>query len=491
MNPNILFIVIDALRTKNLSCYGYSKRTTPNIDMLAREGVLFQEAYACINFTDASLTTIFSGRYPTSHGVLMHGRRVSKNCIKNLNSSGTRFLPEILRSNGYTTLAVDWLDRWHKRGYDYYSGDSRAPTTSFIRKLTHKKLRSSLEERFLHFGLSHFPSFLRRHGRLRMTAIDHTNQAITLLKRKYKERFFLFVHYWDTHLPYFAPADYVKKYYQDLCSQSMQNILNQIDSETESYLRIKKYLKVDSVDEAIARYDGAIAFVDNEIGRLIKTLDDNEILDNTLIVLTSDHGESLTEHGIFFDHHGLYDVNIHVPLIIRYSELPNGKRIRSFVQHFDIVPTILDIFGIEAQNFDFDGKSIMPIIDDEVEKIHTAIYAEEAQDERKRAIRTKDYKYISTLSGNEAVCRACKCIHGGIEELYDLNEDPEENQNIVEKSPKVANMLKSQLSSWIKFLQGKKKKGKIKKGRRKSSKENYTKEDEKKVMERLKSLGYI
>ncbi len=489
IGPNICFIVIDALRTKNMSCYGYSKCTTPNIDLLAREGVLFEEAYSCINFTDASLTTIFSGKYPTSHGVLMHGKRVSKNCISNLISSGITFLPEILKPQGYITLAVDWLDRWHKKGYDYYSGDSRAPMAPVIRKFFPKKLRGSLEKRVFHFGILHLPSFLRKHGHLRMTAVDQTDQAIALIERNCKESFFLFVHYWDTHIPYCAPVEYVKRYYEDLRDQSTHNNLDQIDPESDSYVRIKRYLDADSVDKITARYDGAIAYVDNEIGRLLEVLREYELMDSTLILITSDHGESLTEHGIFFDHHGLYDVSIHVPLVIKYSELQQGKRIGGFVQHFDLVPTILDILGLKAQNCHFDGKSAVPLINGEVEKIHTAIYAEEAQVQRKRAIRTGDYKYVYALSEN-AICRACRCVHGDVEELYDLNEDPEENQNIVKKNPKVANRLKKQLSNWIEFLEHKKEEERIKK-ERKPSESIYTREEEEKVIERLKSLGYF
>lgn len=130
--PNILFIIIDALRVKNLSCYGYEKEVSPNIDDLATQGILFADVYSCINTTDPSLTTIFSGRYPLSHGILGHGARVTVEEINQFNSFGIQLLPEILKSHGYTTLAVDWLGRWHKRGYDYYSAYSHEVTSMFL-----------------------------------------------------------------------------------------------------------------------------------------------------------------------------------------------------------------------------------------------------------------------------------------------------------------------------------------------------------------------
>ncbi|MFX0141164.1 MAG: sulfatase-like hydrolase/transferase, partial [Candidatus Hodarchaeota archaeon] len=125
--PNIIFIIIDALRARNLSCYGYPILISPNIDMISKEGILFEDSYSCSNCTDASRTTIFSGMYPTSHGILGHGglwrdKKIGEVDTRKLYDSGILLLPEILRAKGYTTLAVDWLGRWHRRGFDHYSG---------------------------------------------------------------------------------------------------------------------------------------------------------------------------------------------------------------------------------------------------------------------------------------------------------------------------------------------------------------------------------
>ena len=108
---NAIIIVVDALRARNLSCYGYSMKTSPNIDELAKEGVLFEDAYCCINTTDPSLTTIFSGKHPSSHGILSHGVQITTEEVREFNKTGTILLPEILKSQGYTTIAIDWLGR--------------------------------------------------------------------------------------------------------------------------------------------------------------------------------------------------------------------------------------------------------------------------------------------------------------------------------------------------------------------------------------------
>ncbi len=423
-DPNVLFIVIDALRSRNLSCYGYPISISPNIDNLAEEGVLFEDCYSCSNVTDASLTTIFSGKYPMSHGILSHGQRVRRKDIRRLNELDIRFLPEILKSQGYTTLAVDFLGKWHKRGYDYYSEMLReANPVSF----PFKKIDTSLN--LLSRCYANFK---------KSTMIDEaqlvTAQAKLLIKRNRDKKFFLFIHYWDTHGPYAPPV----RFYRKVISESTDNGILALLSRLRRGRHSRRVLK-----QKITRYLASIAYIDHEIGLIINALKNYGIQDQTLIVLTSDHGESLIEHGIYFGHHGLYDETIHVPLVLKYPTFPK-KRVKGFIQHSDLVPTTLDFLGMEYD--DFDGKSALPLIYGKTSQLHSAVYAEEAYYERKRAIRTRDYKYIYALSKKGAICQACRCIHGGIKELYDLNKDPKETHNIIEEKAELASRLEEKLS---------------------------------------------
>jgi arylsulfatase A-like enzyme len=263
-------------------------------------------------------------------------------------------------------------------------------------------------------------------------------------------------------------------------------MLNQIKNEgRRAYL--KKYLgKSPNLDYVLAKYYGAIAYVDHEVGRLMNALKKNHLLENTLIVITSDHGESLTEHDIFFDHHGLYDVSIHVPLILAGPKLPEGRRIKGLIQHVDLAPTILEILDLPVQNEKaFDGNSLTPLINGDKKELHPAVFAEEAYYERKRAVRTKRYKYIKALSKEEGLCRCCHLIHGALEELYDLSLDPQEVQNIVEKEPKVRNELRNRLSKWVESFEENEANG------RKEEKTMPQYEKEVEVMERLRKLGYF
>ncbi|NIQ05560.1 MAG: sulfatase-like hydrolase/transferase, partial [Candidatus Korarchaeota archaeon] len=251
----------------------------------------------------------------------------------------------------YTTLAVDFLGKWHKRGYDYYSEMLReANPVSF----PFKKIETSLNllsRRYAYFKKS--------------TIIDDaqlvTAQAKLLIKRNRDKKFFLFVHYWDTHGPYAPPV----RFYRKVVSESTDNGILTLLSRLRRGRHSRRVLK-----QKITRYVASIAYIDHEIGLIINALENYGIQDQTLIVLTSDHGESLIEHGIYFGHHGLYDETIHVPLILKYPTLPK-KRVKGFIQHSDLVPTTLNFLGMEYD--DFDGKSALPLIYGKTSQLHSAV----------------------------------------------------------------------------------------------------------------------
>jgi len=426
--PNIVFIIIDALRARNLGCYDYPKKISANIDEIAKEGILFKNAYSCSNCTDASRTTILSGMYPTSHGILGHGgnwrgKKIGEVDTSKLDTSGVKFLPEILKTKSYTTIAIDWLGRWHKRGFDHYSGmlSKRKPVFFPVKKIDRRL--NDLSRKYASYKKSSIID----------DATSITNYGINLLKKTYNKKFFLLLHYWDVHAPYAPPNTFYKHIDKGKLSKFFSSLYNSLIS------------KKDIITEMKLRYDASIAYVDYEIGRLIKVLKEYEIYDKTLIIITSDHGESLDEHGIYFDHHGLYDVSIHVPLIIKYSHYDMNRKIIEFVQHHDIVPTILDILNISIKTKKFDGKTFLPIVNGKINEIHNAVYCEESLYQKKRCIRTHKYKYIMAPSIEDAFCSVCKRIHVGVEELYNLKNDPNETKNVVDKNRDIRNKLRKNL----------------------------------------------
>lgn len=487
--PNILFIVVDALRSRNLGCYGYSKRTSPVIDKLATEGLLFENAFSCTTTTYPSLTSIFSGKYPLSHGITKLSSRLSQADIEKLDESHTTFLPEILRSKGYVTLSVDWLGRWLKRGYDWYSGipnRRKIDLGSLVNSMKSILTLNTLRRDELMSGLGSIFQLIQLQ---RMNGEAVTDHAIDLIKQVHGRKFFLFVHYWDTHNPYNPPKQFLEMHtdskYEN--SDKIETVLAGLDPRHSWSLTHRLAPGVKTVKDILVRYDGAISYVDHELGRMIEALNDFGILDDTLIILTADHGESLDEHEIYWTHHGLYDVTVHVPLIFRYPNFPDHEKVQALVQHVDLVPTILDVLDIDERNLALDGNSLAPLVFDKKEtELRTAVYLEEADVEEKRAIRTNRYKYIKASSPEGAVCKECNRIHGGIEEFYDLKEDPEEKRNSVEENLQKADRLKRKLSEWEELCKYGQEKGEnIAKRVRPSSKEEIA------IERRLRDLGYF
>jgi len=437
LKNNIIIIVIDALRARNLECYGYNKPTSPNLNNLAENGVLFENAFSTTNATDPSLISMFTGKYPMSSGIRNHGERMTeteKRMAMNLVT-----LPKILNRYGYVTLGVNWLGRWHKSGYHFYGIDYP----------WHYRLIKLISS-FYH---------------LKLLEIKYTTEtAINLLRKYYNKKFFLYIHFWGTHTPYSAPESYVNLFYRyhkgaeiDI---NIENIFKiPFNSKWRTYLY--NWLKeLPNIAYVLSQYDAAIAFIDSQIGKIYQTLCDLGILDDTNIIVTADHGESLIEHGIYFDHHGLYDESIHVPLIFSGPLFPKKKRVSSLVQHVDIVPTLLDLLKIPFKKSFFDGFSLLPILEDNISEIRHFIISEETYTENKIAIRTKKWKYIFSPSKKSAICKYCNIIHGGIEELYNLDYDPEERYNLIEVYPLKAKELKEILSAWLEKM--KEKRGKLK-----------------------------
>src|SRR5690606_5695478 len=201
-------------------------------------------------------------------------------------------------------------------------------------------------------------------------------------------------------------------------------------------------------DYVIAQYDGAIAYMDACIQNIFNALEANGILDETIIIVNGDHGETLYEHECWFDHHGMYDNVLHVPLIIRYpGKIPAGKRVSGFNQHKDLVPTIMELLGVGEKDIEwpsdkrFDGQSLLPMIAGEVASHDSEFYITECTWMRKHGWRTPQWKLIIALEPD---------FHFKPEiELYNLVQDPGENHNMAEQEPEVVAALRARMDAWI------------------------------------------
>ena len=227
-----------------------------------------------------------------------------------------------------------------------------------------------------------------------------------------------------------------------------------------------------------AHYDASVTRADRRVGEIIDTLKKSGEYDDSLIVLLSDHGESLTEHGIYHDHHGLYDVSTHIPMIVRP---PNGASttVSEFVQITDIAPTVesyTDTDGITA-----DGYSLQPVINGEESIGRQYILAEEAHTQRRRMVRSDEFNLIYSLDGN-LVCRYCDVQHAPDTELYDVVADEDELTNIAEDNAEKVAELREYGDRKAEEFESRKPSP--------ASGEKVTYDDEQEVEERLEALGY-
>ncbi len=407
---NVILILIDALRPDHLGCYGYKRNTSPNIDNLAKEGAIFTQAISQGSYTPPSLFSILTSAYPSTHKVDTFG--VSSN-------KKIKTLPEILKTKGYYLGLI--------------SGRGGMSEFNF----------PELEKKFDSFYPPH-----KKH----ILANEVTDNAIQWLKLNKNKRFFLWLYYIDPHTPYKPPAPYDKLYANDKFIKENNEHIPIADESREEGLsdeykvipRITAVKGITDINYYISQYDGEISFTDRQIGAILTELKRLDLYDNTLIVITSDHGESMGERNFYFVHGvNLYDELLKVPLIISgRNVIPRGKIINSQVRLIDIMPTILDIVNIQSNNI-MQGISLLPLIrEKDVPKLDSFSEGYEGYSEDRKhltGIRTDKWKFIE--------------VHNVVTntytyELYDLENDPRELNNLVLGKPEKVNLFKKKIRDY-------------------------------------------
>ncbi|GAB2572576.1 sulfatase family protein [Gracilibacillus alcaliphilus] len=407
----IIMLSLDSLRADRLSSYGYHKPTSPYIDKIAAEGTLFEQAFASDIPTEAAHTSIFTGKVGLNTGIVSHG-----SSLTHLDKT-PQWLPTLLKQAGFTTAAVDnlyQLKEWFARGYRYY-------------------INSVGEKRWIDGELV-------------------TSLAKDWLKEHTDEDFFLFLHYWDPHTPYLPPKEYVEPFYDkqrdpyDKSNYSMEPAYNHTAYPFFKQHHFDHIGDVRDTEYVNALYDAEVRYLDDKIKELDQYLEELHIKDDTLLILFGDHGESLTEHQIYWDHCGLYDVTVRVPLIMRWPQhIQANKRVKGMVQQVDLLPTIMEsvtkIKGKQFADFSMDGKSLWPTLLGQEDSTHSMIYLSECAWQAARGVRTDEFKFIKTWDSG-LFTRPSR-------ELYDLKTDPEETNNIAEQRTDIADQLENKLHTWV------------------------------------------
>lgn len=407
--PNIVLISADSLRADRLGCYGYRRATSPFLDGMARRGALCERMFAPAIPTQPSHTTIYTGQQPIRHGVVAHGGRAKL-------AKTAPFLPELMLEAGYATCAVDTLIRertWFARGYEYLIDPS----------IKHAFYAS-------------------------VTCEELNDRAIRWIKTAGAQPFFLFIHYWDVHYPYVPPPKYRDLFYDGTRPTDPSN--RALDEwwthpigamARDTWLRTPSGLVTDP-DYVRALYDREIRYLDDGIATLMATIEEMGLAEDTLCVLLADHGESMTEHRIFFDHYGLYDQTIRVPFIAHWpGRIPAGIRLPEMLELSDVAPTLLDAAEVPVPD-GMDGRSFYPrLMGEEAPSGHDRVIGLESTWQSKWSLRTETHKLI--------LSREPDLLGNPMRELYDLRTDPEERQNVAELRRQDADELADELESWI------------------------------------------
>jgi arylsulfatase A-like enzyme len=355
---NVLILTLDTTRADRLGAYGFAAANTPNIDRVAREGVLFEQAESAAPLTLPAHTSLFTGRFPFQHGVRDNGAVLDP---------GELTLAQVLQTRGFRTAAFPAsyvLDaRWGlTRGFDLYDGT---------------------------FGYRGDGS--PGHG-MRRSADQIVDRALAWLDTASDARFFGWLHFYDAHTPYDPP-------------------------QGQAY--------------TATGYQGEIAFIDSQIGRVLAFLDARHLRDHTLVVLVGDHGESLGEHGERT--HGLfvYEAVTRVPLIISApSSRMRGRRVTDVVRSVDVMPTVLDLLGIRVPS-SVAGMTLAPRMIGATREAEVDTYSE-----------TMYPRYHFGWSGLRALrAGRFKLIDAPRPELYDLATDPGEEHNLYQLRPALAAAL--------------------------------------------------
>lgn len=411
--PNIVVVAIDTLRPDHLGCYGYERATSPHIDALAAESVVFDQAIAAGIPTMPAFTTMSSGLHPYRHGIVSHAgkRRLAEDIL---------LLPQLAQARGYVTAACDNLvvqgegrGSWFARGYDHYSG-------------------------FLYKPFSDQSSQI-------------TERAISFLDTYAENPLFLFVHYWDPHTPYGPLPPFDTLHYQpDSGPYQLSEVEALAPDYYKAFLDDMRLRHRADYAYVVAQYDGEISQVDQQIGRLVAAIKARGAWEDTIFVLLSDHGECFGEGNFFFDHHGLYDAVTRISLMMHLPDC-RPRRISALVSSEDLVPSLITLGDLEEPPYELSGYDLTPLIYGDLAAVRERVISVESSRQASLALRTADWKLIVPIV-RDAKGQPLPDFYGNERDpaplLFDLGNDPHERINRAAHEPERLKQMVAELERW-------------------------------------------
>lgn len=452
---NVILITLDACRLDHLSFAGYNRDTCPNLSKITGEGTLFLKNYTVIPQSEPAIVSILTGMYPHNHGIRTLGLKKSLNVTT---------IQEIFKSYNYKTACMA-IEQQHndaiKKGFDEFN---------LLRWRLNSKAKRTIKKIFdrgKNFGVSEII----------------TDNAINWVKKNKTKKFFLYMHYMELHWPYSPPSPYDHIFDPDYKGKHTFNDLGN-GRLKKGDLVYNNELSEEERNHAIAHYDGGILYMDSQIGRFVDFLKADGIWDNSIIVIVGDHGEHFGENNLYYHHvSSVYEPALRVPLFIKAPNI-GSKKISALTQSIDIMPTVLDLLKIPLINY-IDGKNLTPIINGKLEKIRDYAFAESGfslfKQNKRKYVEGDEGKWRMITDGKWKLIFIPHPTNN-IYELYNIAQDHYEENNLIEQEKEMTESLKQKLHQWIE-----KKDTEIED----IKSEPYSTKDEKKVKERLRSLGYL
>lgn len=380
---SVLLVILDAASARHFSTHAYPRRTTPEIDRIASEGVVFERAYTPAVFTRAAMASLWTSRYPNA-GMSRDDMRLP---------AGPLTLAELLAARGIHTAA--WV------------ANPNAGTAA------------GLERGFHEFhGVYSQPG--RPGGAVRANAVNE--RVVRWLAARRGERFFGYLHFREPHFPYDPPPPFDTQFGPDA---PLPRHAREDRSWTIRVSLGRQAATPEELDHLSRLYDGNLAYVDHEIGVLRRALEAAGLWQRTLVIVSADHGEELYEHGFIGHNEQVYQETTWIPLVVRFptGTGPAGARVGALVDLLDVAPTIADVFGLLGRGGSsaaFQGRSLLPVALGAAGK--PATVSRSVMKRPSYALSDGRFKFIYD-------------VRRGAQELYDLTRDPRERDDLAERDP--------------------------------------------------------
>ncbi|MFC1735638.1 sulfatase [Candidatus Hydrogenedentota bacterium] len=417
--PNILVIMTDQQRADALGCAGNPVVKTPNIDSIAATGTRFSNTYSQAPLCAPNRASLYTGRYTAAHGVMCNG-------VEFVVSEENKSVAQVFKDNGYKTACFGKMHLHGPTGFDLGFGDSPEDNYQlhdYEREIGPKSspdnpmgnaIRSSLEDHAI--------------GKMEVEPENSfeniiTDRAIEFIRNRGEDGpFLVWLSFFGPHPPYAAPEPYHSMYDPD----DIPDAPKPPEGVQDDARNFRGYLadyapggKLDAEDwpRLAAQYYGMCTHIDDNVGRVLRALEEEGLSDETIVVYTSDHGDSLGDHGFHSKGLYMYEGIAKAPFIISVPGVTGGEVSEALVQSVDLMPTLLELTGVDRPD-SVQGKSLVPIIRGEQEHVHDVVLAEVGfiPSERVVMIRTGNHKYVYYTDGSE--------------ELFDLKNDPNEFTNL-------------------------------------------------------------